>query len=127
MSDPRPTYPEGTPPVPGAGPAPGDSEAQTYGHQPEAHHRPEEPKHPVSVGQILGGILFVLVIVFIVENSTTVPIRLIGPVVHAPLYVAILIAAALGALIAWLLRYRRVRGARRKQQAREYRSAQKQR
>lgn len=127
MSDPRPTYPEGTPPVPGAGAAPGDSEAQTYGHQPEAHHRPEEPKHPVSVGQILGGILFVLVIVFIVENSTTVPIRLIGPVVHAPLYVAILIAAALGALIAWLLRYRRVRGARRKQQAREYRSAQKQR
>lgn len=124
MSDPRPTYSEGTPPVEGAGPRPGDSEAQVYGHQPDAHH-PEKPKRPFSAGQILGGILFVLVIVFIVENSTTVRIRLIGPVVHAPLYVAILIAAVLGALIAWLLRYRRARGAQRKQQARQYRDAQK--
>lgn len=67
------------------------------------------PKRSVSAGQILGGLLFVLTIVFIVENSRSVKIRLIVPEVKAPLYVAILIAAVLGALIASLLRYRRHR------------------
>src|SRR5947208_5396599 len=66
-------------------------------------------KRPVSVGQILGGLLFVLVIVFIIENSRQVKIRLIIPEVKAPLYVAILIAAVLGSIITWLLRYRRHR------------------
>jgi uncharacterized integral membrane protein len=66
-------------------------------------------KRPVSVGQLLGGLLFVLVIVFIIENSRSVKIRLIVPEVKAPLYVAILIAALLGSLITWLLRYRRHR------------------
>ena len=134
MSDPRPTYPENTPSAPGgAGPAmppsgqPGDTQAAVYGHAAEAHEHGEKPKHPVSFGQILGGVLLVLVVVFIVENSKSVDIRLIGPVVHAPLYVAILIATVLGALIAALLRYRRVRGARRKQQARQYRAEQKHR
>lgn len=59
------------------------------------------------MGQILAGILFVVVIVFIVENTRTVRVRLIGPEVNAPLYVVILIAAVLGALIAALMRYRR--------------------
>jgi uncharacterized integral membrane protein len=66
-------------------------------------------KRPISVGQLLGGLLFVLVIVFIIENSRSVKIRLIVPEVKAPLYVAILIAALLGGLITWLLRYRRHR------------------
>jgi uncharacterized integral membrane protein len=66
-------------------------------------------KRPVSVGQILGGLLFVLVIIFIIENSRKVKIRLIIPEVKAPLYVAILIAAVLGSIITWLLRYRRHR------------------
>jgi uncharacterized integral membrane protein len=66
-------------------------------------------KRAVSVGQILGGLLFVLVIVFIIENSRKVKIRLIVPEVKAPLYVAILIAAVLGSIITWLLRYRRHR------------------
>jgi uncharacterized integral membrane protein len=66
-------------------------------------------KRPVSVGQILGGLLFVLVIIFIIENSRKVKIRLIIPEVKAPLYVAILIAAVLGSVITWLLRYRRHR------------------
>jgi len=66
-------------------------------------------KRSVSAGQILGGLLFVLTIVFIVENSRSVKIRLIFPEVKAPLYVAILISAVLGALIASLLRYRRHR------------------
>jgi uncharacterized integral membrane protein len=68
-----------------------------------------KPKRNVSVGQILAALLFVLVIVFIVENSREVRIRLIFPEVRAPLYVAILIAAVLGGLISALLRYRRKR------------------
>jgi uncharacterized integral membrane protein len=51
----------------------------------------------------------VLVVVFIIENSRTVKIRLIIPEVRAPLYVGILIAAVLGGLIASLLQYRRHR------------------
>ena len=66
-------------------------------------------KRAVSAGQILGGLLFVLTIVFIIENSRSVKIRLIFPEIKAPLYVAILIAAVLGALIASLMRYRRHR------------------
>jgi uncharacterized integral membrane protein len=64
-------------------------------------------RRSISTGQILGGLLFVLVVVFIVENSRQVKIRLLVPEVKAPLYVAILIAAVLGALIAGLLRLRR--------------------
>ena len=86
-----------------------------YG-QPYEQNPPAEPapattgrKQSLSVGQILGGLLFVLTIVFIIENSRSVKIRLIFPEVQAPLYVAILIAAVMGALIASLLRYRRHR------------------
>ena len=70
---------------------------------------PQGPKRSVSTGQILGGVLLVLVVIFILENSREVKVRLIIPEVKAPLYVTILIAAVLGALIAWLLRYRRHR------------------
>jgi len=66
-------------------------------------------KRSVSAGQILGGLLFVLTVVFIVENSRSVKVRLIGPQIEAPLYVTIIVAAVLGALIASLLRYRRHR------------------
>jgi len=97
MSAPGPSYDPYNEPPPGAGrgtgPVPG----------------PAKKKRPVSVGQLLGGLLFVLVIIFIIENSRKVKIRLIIPEVTAPLYIAILIAAVLGALITWLLRYRRRR------------------
>ena len=66
-------------------------------------------KRSVSAGQILGGLLFVLTIVFILENSRKVKVRLIGPEIQAPLYVTIIVAAVLGALIASLMRYRRHR------------------
>jgi uncharacterized integral membrane protein len=91
MSAPGPPYPpQPEPPGPGVPPE-------------------SRPKRAISTGQILGAVLFVLVIVFIIENSRQVKIRLIGPEVKAPLYVAILIAAVLGALITALLRYRRRR------------------
>lgn len=66
-------------------------------------------KRNLSLGQILAGLLFVIVIVFIIENSRQVRVRLIFPEVQAPLYVPILIAAVLGGLIGALLRYRRQR------------------
>ena len=73
---------------------------------------PAEKKRAVSTGQILAGLLLILVVVFIAENSRKVKIRLIFPEVTAPLYVAILIAAVLGGVIGALLRYRRHRNHR---------------
>lgn len=116
---PDPNYPAA--PVPGQQPSPQPQSAQ------QAPHRPKEPKHPFSAGQILGGILLILLIIFIAENSTNVPIRIIaGPIVHPPLWVAIVIAAVLGALIAALLRYRRRVGARRKALVREHKAENRQ-
>jgi uncharacterized integral membrane protein len=94
--------------VPGPGPAPGSAPGSTPGSAPDTGTG-RGTKRPISVGQILGGLLFVLVIIFIIENSRKVKIRLIVPEVKAPLYVAILIAAVLGSVITWLLRYRRHR------------------
>lgn len=71
---------------------------------------PASKQRNVSVGQILAAILLILVVVFIIENTDKVKIRIIaGPKVEAPVYVVILVAAVLGALIAALLRYRRRR------------------
>lgn len=95
MGTPGPPYPPPSAPGP-------------EGEPPPSANRPAA-KRPVSTGQILGGVLFVLVVIFILENSRQVKVRLIIPEVKAPLYVTILIAAVLGALIAWLLRYRRRR------------------
>jgi uncharacterized integral membrane protein len=63
----------------------------------------------VSTGQILGGILLVVVVVFVLENTRSVKVRLLIPEVTTPIAVPIVIAAALGAAVAWLLRYRRHR------------------
>jgi uncharacterized integral membrane protein len=51
----------------------------------------------------------VLVVVFIFENTHTTKVRLIFPQYTMPVALPIVIAAVLGALIAWLLRYRRHR------------------
>jgi uncharacterized integral membrane protein len=76
---------------------------------------PAKKQRSVSFGQILGGILLVLIIVFIVENTEETSIRIIaGPKVHAPVYVALLIAAVVGALVAALLSYRRHRRSEKK-------------
>ena len=68
---------------------------------------PAEKKRRLSFNQIVGLVLLAVAVVFIVENTDEVPVRLIGPKVHTPLYVALLIAAVLGALGAALLRHRR--------------------
>ena len=90
---------------PGPGPTPPPGPGGPAGHPGGA----PQPKRPVSTGQILAGLLFVIVVVFILENTRSVKVRLIGPEVKAPLAVPIVIAAVLGALVAWLMRLRRQR------------------
>ncbi|WP_375501702.1 hypothetical protein [uncultured Jatrophihabitans sp.] len=71
---------------------------------------PAKQKRSISPGQIIAGILFVLIVIFIVENTENVKIRIIaGPKVNAPVFVALLIAAVVGALISALLQYRHKR------------------
>jgi uncharacterized integral membrane protein len=66
-----------------------------------------EKQRAVSVGQILAGLLLILVVIFVAENTRKVQVRLIIPEVTTRLFVPILIAAVLGALIAALMRHRR--------------------
>jgi uncharacterized integral membrane protein len=66
----------------------------------------------LTAGQISGSILLILTLIFVFENTKRVNVRLIGPQVHAPLFVALLLAAVLGALGALLTQWRR-RGKRR--------------
>lgn len=70
------------------------------------------PARRFSLGQLLGGLLFVLTLVFVFENTKSVKVRLLIPQVSAPLALPIVIAAVLGAAVAWLLRYRRRRHTR---------------
>jgi uncharacterized integral membrane protein len=115
-----PPNPQGGPP-PGYGPDPAASSQQLPQQTPQQGS--PAPKRSVSVGQILGAILFILLIIFIVENSHNVAIRIIaGPELHPPVWVVIVISAVVGAAIAALLRYRRRVSARRKQLVREHRA-----
>ena len=56
---------------------------------------------------IVGLVLLVLLIVFSVENTRSVKMRVIGPEIHAPLFLALLIAAVVGVLIGLVVRRRR--------------------
>jgi uncharacterized integral membrane protein len=69
----------------------------------------DKPTRAISGGQIFGGLLIVIVLVFIFENTRKVDVRLIVPKVHAPLFVALLIAAVLGGLGTLLIQWRRHR------------------
>ena len=51
-------------------------------------------------------------VVFIVENTRRVTVRLIVPEVHTSLAVALLIAEVLGALVLLLVQHRREHGSR---------------
>ena len=109
--------PQGPPPgmqgPPQGGYAPGGPQGRPpgspQGQPPGSAPGPAKRKRAVSTGQILGGILLVLVVIFIFENTAKVKVRLIVPQYRMPVALPIVIAAVLGALIAWLLRYRRQR------------------
>jgi uncharacterized integral membrane protein len=81
---------------------------------PPSNVPPEPPaskpaKARVTPGQIAGAVLLIIVLVFIFENTGKVEVRLIIPQVHAPLFVALLIAAVLGGLGTLLIQWRRHR------------------
>ena len=83
MSDPNTVPPTSPPPAPGSG------------------------RSGVATAQIAGAVLLLIVIVFILENTRTVTMRLIVPEVRVSLAVALLIAALLGGLGVLLLQFRR--------------------
>ncbi len=63
----------------------------------------DQSESRVSPRLVLGAILVVLLVVFIFENRTRTDVRFILPVVTAPLWVALLGAALLGAVAGALL------------------------
>lgn len=78
---------------------------------PSGANQPRQPKqgkqsNGIAVAQIIGAILLIVVIVFILENTRSVTMRLIFPEVKVSLAVALLIAALLGGLGVLLLQYR---------------------
>lgn len=65
------------------------------------------PKRRVNGRLIAGLILLVLLVIFGVENTRSVKMRLIIPEVRAPLFLALLIAAVVGVLIGLMVRRKR--------------------
>ncbi len=68
-----------------------------------------QTRRSVSWRLIAGAVLLLLVLVFLFENTQSVAIRFVGPKVHAPLIVALLVAAILGSLGTLLVQQRRAR------------------
>src|SRR5664279_1408996 len=100
MSSPYPEQPRDAPPS-SMPPAPGRPPGASGPPNVSRPARPPERKRAVSTGQLLGALLFVVVLVFVLENTRSVKVRLLFPEVKAPLAVALVIAAVLGAAIAW--------------------------
>jgi uncharacterized integral membrane protein len=71
---------------------------------------PVKDKRRFTAGQVLGVLLVIVLIIFIVENTDKVDVRLVGPEVRdVPLAVALIIAALLGALVTLLIMWRHSR------------------
>jgi lipopolysaccharide assembly protein A len=68
---------------------------------------PEPPKRRISGRLVAGLILIVLLVIFGVENTRSVKMRLIIPEIRAPLFLALLIAAVVGVLIGLVIRRKR--------------------
>jgi len=67
-------------------------------------------KRPTNWRHWAIGIVVVLLLIFIFENSQTVKVKFVFATTSTPLIFALLISAALGALLGWLLpRLRRAR------------------
>jgi len=63
----------------------------------------DQSESRVSPRLVVGAVLVVLLVVFIFENTTRTDVRFIIPVVTAPLWVALLGAALIGAVAGALL------------------------
>lgn len=77
------------------------------GPQPSDSSPRQKPARRISPRHVVAAVLLVLVVIFVLENRKKVKVRLIVPEVDQPLWITLLIAAVLGALIAALLRRRR--------------------
>jgi uncharacterized integral membrane protein len=65
------------------------------------------PLRRLGVRRLASVLLGILVLVFIAENGSKTDIRFVfGPKVSAPLWVALLLSAVVGALAGWLLEKR---------------------
>jgi uncharacterized integral membrane protein len=128
----RPPYPQQPwdgqqrPPGPPTPPQPPPAGRAPYQPQPGPPSAPQPSQQPapqpssafkITGKQIAAGILGVLALIFILENNTTTRVRLIIPVVHLPLFIALFLSAVLGAAVTFLLMWRRQRVEERKQQA----------
>ena len=74
--------------------------------QPPPAQQPAKEKSGIAVKQVIGAILLLVAIVFILENTRKVKMRLIIPEVTVSLAVALVIAVLLGGLGVLLLQRR---------------------
>jgi uncharacterized integral membrane protein len=77
-----------------------ESPGQSPSPPPEPAHT---PSRRITGREVVVGVLAVLVIVFVAENTHKVGIRFIGPKVSTPIFVALLVTLAIGIAIGWLL------------------------
>lgn len=69
--------------------------------------RPPEGERRINADTVVAIILVVLGIIFVVENTRKTKIRFIGPEVRVQVWVALIVALAVGVIIGWLLERRR--------------------
>lgn len=77
------------------------------GQQKSTDTRSSSDGRKVSLRQIIGVLLLIAFVVFLVENTQRVTVRLLVPEVKTSLAIALLIAGLLGALGLLLLQHRR--------------------
>jgi uncharacterized integral membrane protein len=68
---------------------------------------PPQQRRRIPARAVLVVLLVALAVVFAVENTRKVTVRIIGPEVKAPLYLVIVASMVLGALIGALASFRR--------------------
>lgn len=79
--------------------------------QPPVPHGPAKGlRSKIKPKHIAVAVVVILLVIFMIENLRRVPIRFIGPQVHAPLFVALIVSAVLGALVVLLVQRLRRRG-----------------
>jgi uncharacterized integral membrane protein len=80
------------------------------GQPPMPHEPPPERRRRIRPKHVALASVFILLAIFMAENLRKVPIRFIGPQVRAPLILALLVSAALGALAVLAIQRVRRRG-----------------